>query len=130
MEIIPGDFSQGQINVIKAICVHQLDSLKRLVTGKTNIEMDITLFLIQNEVTQDELDFSLRQEIKKFEELYNNPDDLRILSKSELSMFKHLLANVEKEWAEKYPNATKNLWHRLHIIEEVQGKRYTSNQMN
>lgn len=130
MDINLEDFSEPQAKVIKAICVHQLDSLNRILDKNPKGDIDLTMFLIQNEIAEEELMDSIEAEVKKYEELYNDPDNLRILSKKELSMFKHLLANIEKEWAIKYPNATKNLWHRLHIIEEVQGNKYTSNQMN
>lgn len=124
------DFSEPQIKVIKAICVHQLDSLKRIINNNDKSGEDLIMLLIQNDVTRSEFDESIKKEITKFEELYNNPEDLRVLSKKEISMFRHLLANLEEDISEKYPNAVKNLWHRLHIIEEVQGSKYTQNQMN
>lgn len=124
------DLTDAQIRVIKAICTHQLDSLNRLLTDDAICNEDVTLFLIENEVTREELDNGLINQISRFEELYDNPDDLRALNQDELSMFRHLLANIEKEWANKFPNAIKNLWQRLHIIEECQGSKYTSNQMN
>lgn len=124
------DLSEAQTKVVKAICIHQLDSLNRIINNNDRSGVDLTMFLIENEVSKEELDFQLRKGISNFEKLYNNPEDLRVLSEDDLSMFRHLLANIEKEWATKYPNATKNLWHRLHIIEEVQGDIYESNQMN
>lgn len=124
------DLTDPQIRVIKAICTHQLDSLKRLIADEALCNEDLTLFLIQNEVTREELNEKLHEQITLFSELYNNPDDLRVLDQQELSMFRHLLSNIEQEWADKFPNAIRNLWQRLHIIEECQGNIYTAQQMN
>lgn len=130
MNINQEDFSEPQIKVIKAICIHQLDSLNRILSNNDKSGEDLVMLLIENDVTREEFNTHITKEITKFEELYNNPEDLRVLSKKEISMFRHLLSNLEPGITEKYPNAVKNLWQRLHIIEEVQGNIYTSNQMN
>jgi len=135
MEIDLSQISEQQVKIIRAICLFQLDSLKRIINDEMiphedGSQLDITMLLIENELDADELKKVLKYRVKLFGELHDNPDDLRVLSKSDLSMFRHLLTNIEDEWAEAYPNAIKNLWKRLYLIEDIQQEKYTMNQLN
>lgn len=135
MEIDLSQTPEQQIKIIRAICVFQLDSLKRILNDEMEpfedgTQIDITMFLIENEVEKNELQELLEYRIKLFGDLHDNPDDLRVLSKEDLSMFRHLLSNLEDEWRDIYPNAVRNLWKRLFLIEDIQGEKYTMHQLN
>lgn len=124
-------FTDPQITLIRAICVHQMDSLKRIIEGNMKCDdIDLAMYLLENEVEKTEFINSLENEVGKFQTLYNSPDDLRHLNEGELSMFRHLLANLENLWRDKYPNAVRNLWSRLHIIEETQKGNFKQGQLN
>ena len=124
-------FTDPQVTLIRAICVHQMDSLKRIINNNMACDdIDLTMYLIENEVDRDEFQRSLYKGIARFETIHKEPDDLRLLDQGEISMFKHLLANIESNWVGKYPNAVRNLWSRLNIIEKTQNGMYTQGQLN
>lgn len=124
-------FTDPQITLIRAICVYQMDSLNRIINNNMACDdIDLTMYLIENEVGKDEFQKSLYKGIARFETIYKEPDDLRLLDQEEISMFKHLLANIENNWLSRYPNAVRNLWSRLNIIEKTQNGMYTQGQLN
>jgi len=122
------DFTPAQRIIIKKICIHQLDSLRRLLYNETETDIDITMFLIENEVTQEEYEEQLVKNIGKFKKLNKNPDDLRVLDDTDLSKFRHILTHTEEHFKEKYPKAVSNLWQRLFLIEKIsESKTFTFN---
>lgn len=128
--MIIDDFTPAQRTIIKKICILQLDSLRRLLYNDTEAEIDITMFLIENEVTQEEYEEQLIKNIDKFNKLNENPDDLRVLDELDLSKFRHILTTLEDKFRESYPKAVSNLWQRLHLIEQLSKARqftYTAN---
>lgn len=114
------DFTPAQRKIIRKICIKQLDSLRRLLHNESEDDTDITMLLIENEVGKDEYENQLILNIDKFSKLGRNPDDLRVLDEDDLSMFRHILAQVEDKFKEEYPNAVANLWGRLFLIERIQ----------
>jgi hypothetical protein len=131
----PELLTKSQAKIIKAICIHQLDSLNRILNDEHYSEDDITLLLIMNNVSKDEFHDSLEEEFGRFEELYNNPEDLRVCNASDLSKFRHILAHIDEghlklEITELYPNAVKNLWKRLFLIESIENINRNINHLN
>lgn len=112
------NLTKAQNRIIKRLCQFQLESLYRILHDESHSETDIKLYLIMNECSEESFYETLLDDIDKFEGLLNNPEDLRILDKDDLSKFRHLLANIKEEYREKYPNAIANLWKRLYIIED------------
>ena len=121
--MIIDDFTPAQRVIIKKICILQLDSLRRLLHNESDIDIDITMFLIENEVTKEEYEEQLIKNIGKFSKLNSNPDDLRVLDDLDLSKFRHILFNLEDKYREKFPKAVTNLWQRLHLIEKLSKTR-------
>jgi len=121
--MIIDDFTPAQRVIIKKICILQLDSLRRLLHNEPDIDIDITMFLIENEVTKEEYEEQLIKNIGKFSKLNSNPDDLRVLDDLDLSKFRHILFNLEDKYREKFPKAVTNLWQRLHLIEKLSKTR-------
>jgi len=118
--MIDTELSKAQNLIIKRICQYQLDSLNRILNDETHTEIDIKMFLIENDCDENDFQETLSSDIAKFENLFHNPNDLRVLAKEELSQFRHLLANLRQDYKDKYPNAYRNLWERLYIIEDSQ----------
>jgi hypothetical protein len=113
------NFTPAQREIIQIICGHKLDSLNRLLRGEPDCDIDIELYLYENEVSEEEFINSLNEQITNFKKLHRNPDDLRVLPKEEMSGFKHVLANLEKDYSEKYPLAIANLWNRVNIMDNL-----------
>lgn len=124
------DFTKAQAKIIREICSYQLLSLKRLYNGEDHSDEDIIMYLIKNEVSQVEFRESLEKSIECFEQVHNDPADLRILDDEDISMFRHLLTNLEDEYKDEYPNAIKNLWSRLFILEDKKKNPSLVLQMN
>jgi hypothetical protein len=113
-------FTPAQRKIIKAICIFQLESLNRILNNESEGNIDLELYLLQNEVDKEDVDKEIKQQVIKFQSLHDNPDDLRVLSKNELYEFRHYLANLEDNYKDEYPLAISNLWNRLFLIEEIQ----------
>ena len=143
MKINTQNITKPQSNIVKAICIHQMDSLTRLISDYPLDDTDLTLYFIlignsssltlylaKNNLPRELFIEDLEEQMEKFEELYNNPDDLRFLDKTDISNFKHWLANLEKKYKKKYPNAVSNLWSRLNLITNIQDKKLNAFDMN
>ena len=119
MSIIFDNLSSKQTQIVKTICYAQLNSLRRIYNNKHHSEQEIINLLIEYEVSEDQLKDELENRLDAFKKLSNNPNDISKLRPHDLSAFKHLLANIEKEFKEKYPKAVSNLWERLFIIDDI-----------
>lgn len=118
--ISQNNFTESQNLIIRAMCQIQLESLKRVEDGDDHSGEDLIMMLIEHEVSKEEFQASLIKRIGKFEQLHKDPEDLKVLSVEDLSMFRHLLMNLEAIYKEEYPQAISNLWNRLFLIEQAQ----------
>jgi len=117
--MIIDNLTPAQRVIIQRICIIQLDSLRRLLHDESEMDLDITMYLLEKEVSRDEYDDQLMRNITKFTILNNKPDDLRVLDKKDQSKFRHLLARIEDEYSERYPQAISNLWQRIFLLEDI-----------
>lgn len=78
-----------------------------------NIEIDTTLYAIQNELSLDELKESLAEDIKVYQELYDNPSSFLNMDKDDLSIIKHILFNFVKKKSLKDSKA--KIWRKLNL---------------
>jgi len=113
------NLTPAQRKITKHICILQLESLTRLLNNESEDDTDITMFLIENEVTRDEYEEQLQKNITKFKRLKDEPDNLRVLDEIDLSKFRHILSSVENRFNDNYPKAISNLWRRLFLIERL-----------
>jgi DNA-binding ferritin-like protein (Dps family) len=113
------ELSEAQQKLVRIICTHQFDSLKRLYDDNAHCEEDITMYLIKYNVTLEEWKEILEDSMDKLNKVHNNPDDLRELRGEDISMFRHTLANIEADYQDKYPRAISNLWQRLFLLEKA-----------
>lgn len=118
--INPNDFSEHQNIIIRALCQAQLESLERIERGDDESGEDLIMMLIADNVSMDEFKDSLIAKIHRFHQLVKKPEDLKVLNTHDLSMFRHLLTNLEELYKEEYPQAISNLWNRLFLIEQTQ----------
>lgn len=112
-------FSEAQHKIINHICLIQLESLQRIQDNNQLSDQDLIMLLITEDIPKEEWESALREKISRFETLKENPTDLRVLDESDLSIFRHILANIEEDFQGSYPNAVSNLWQRLFLIEEL-----------
>ena len=124
------DFTPAQRIIIKKICILQLDSLRRLLYNESDMDLDLEMFLIENEISREEYDKQLIENISKFKKLTQNPDDLRVLDEYDLSKFRHILATLENKFNAKFPKAVSNLWQRLFMIERISETKQFTFQSN
>lgn len=123
------EFTPLQQKIIRNICTTQLESLMRLMEGNGYQEQDITLELIKNEVTEDEFMETLIQRMHSFEIIKADPQLIPSMCEEDISVFRHVLANLEDQYKDKYPKAIANIWNRLFILEEFNNmQKQTFNQ--
>lgn len=113
------ELTPAQTRLIKEICYLQLSSLRRIYNDETRTPLDLTLLLIEYEVTPEEFKASIELTMDKFKALVLKPDNIHRLDKAELSVFRHILATVEDKYKDRYPKAIANLWNRLFIIGDL-----------
>lgn len=108
-----------QNDIIKKICEIQIDSLLRLV-NKTQIDgMIIRDFLERDNTSPEEFEIAVDKSVNRFTELYKDPSNISLLTKEDMSKFKHILANIEDHYIAEFPMAINNIWTRINFIEKV-----------
>lgn len=113
------EFTPTQQKIVKKICKHQLASLYRLFEDRGHNEQDLVLVLIENELSEEDYKSELINRIMTFETLQDDPQQLSKLKEEDLSMFRHLLAQLEDRYKDRYPKAIANLWGNLFLLEEL-----------
>lgn len=113
------ELSREQQTIIKEICFIQLNSLRRIYNNQHQSDQDIINVLIENEIDENDFKEKIEEKLNNFKELHKNPNKLSKLNNIDLSAFRHILANIEENYKEKYPKAISNLWNRLFIIEDM-----------
>ena len=116
--IIFEELSQEQATIVKEICYIQLDSLRRIYNNQHHSNEDIINILIENEIDETMLMDKIEEKLNSFKALTKNPNNLSRLNNTDLSAFRHILAQIEDNYKENYPKAISNLWKRLFIIED------------
>lgn len=118
------ELTPAQRKVIIRICEIEVDALTELMEDGPND--DTKLIIQQHEgASEDEWYEELSNMRSKFTEILENPELLFQLEEGDLSIFRHILFNLEyaddKEEdcvTVQYPNAVKNLWRKLFISED------------
>ena len=116
--ILFDELSQEQTQIVKQICYIQLDSLRRIYNNNHHSDKDIINILIENEIDEASFTDKIEEKLNNFKHLNKNPNNLSKLNNSDLSMFRHILAQIEDDYKKTYPKAISNLWKRLFIIED------------
>lgn len=130
LQDLENGLSNPQKKIIQEICRINLESCKRFLDGTQECEEDVKLFLIRNEVTEDEFLNQIKSDYKRYLDLHENPDDLNVLDDWEISNFRHYLVNLGEEYKKLYPNAVRNLWNRLHLIEDIRKQKFQACNLN
>lgn len=123
----------AQKKVIREICEIEIDSLTEMLEDGPDDES--TLLLQQTGSTIEEYNAKIKTMRDQFFEIQKNPEDLFKLDEDNISLFRHILFNLEEadEKPEdcitiKYPQAIKNLWSKLFAAEEF--KQLTSKYLS
>lgn len=114
------DFTPAQSEIIKDICFKQLDSLRRLYQNKPLGSIKIENELKEHNVKLEDFREELENKLFKFKQLSRNHKTLTSMTQEDLSVFRHILANIEDHYNKKYPKAVSNLWQKLFFIEGLQ----------
>ena len=117
--LITEPLSKAQQRIIRDICIIQLQSLQRLIEGKSYVDPDLIEELQTEDITQEEFFEDLYQKMSKFSELQSTPHLIGKMNNTDLSVVRHLLTNLQDRYQSKYPNAVKNLWKRLFPISKA-----------
>lgn len=120
MDITLTTFTPAQSEIIKSICFKQLDSLRRLYMKKPVCKVDIEKVLGENNISQEAFQDELENRLFKFRQVAKRHETLKNMSKEDLSIFRHILTNIEDQYKDKYPKAVSNLWQKLFLIEQIQ----------
>ena len=103
----------------------QIRNDKKKIAGINNLilngnydDKDIIDILIENEIDEASFTDKIEEKLNNFKHLNKNPNNLSKLNNSDLSMFRHILAQIEDDYKKTYPKAISNLWKRLFIIED------------
>lgn len=101
--------NRAERKVIRKIAGIQLESLAMILQG--NIEQDIPLWRIEHNVSQDDLNETIRENIALYENLYTNPHEFVNLEDNDLSMVKHILHRYIKRT--NLLEAKASLWRKM-----------------
>ena len=120
MDIALNEFTPAQSEIIKSICFKQLDSLRRLYMQKPLCKVDIERVIKENNISKEAFEDELENKLFKFKQVAKNHSTLKSMSPDDLSIFRHILLNIEDQYKDKYPKAISNLWQKLFFIENLQ----------
>lgn len=107
------EFSDEVKKVIRKICQVQIESLERVNSIDTLIEIRD----IGYDVSLEDLDEDISSQIKDFEILIDDPNDLFTLDDINMSLFKHNLFNYY--WGTKDQSKAEDIWRVLLLKEEI-----------
>lgn len=117
---IINQFTPAQSEIIKDICFKQLDSLRRLYQNKPMGSILIENELKEHNIKIEDFKDEIENKLFKFKQLSRNHKTLATMTKEDLSVFRHILANLEDQYKNRYPKAVSNLWQKLFFIEGLQ----------
>lgn len=123
-------FTPLQQKIVRDICKIQLKSLKRILEDQSYSETDLELLLIQNELERQDFDEILIERLHAFEIVNADPQLLPTMKETDISVFRHILNNLEDTYKHKYPKAISNLWSRLFILEEFNNQLKQTHTQN
>lgn len=117
---IINQFTPAQSEIIRDICFKQLDSLRRLYQNKPMGSILIEDELKEHNIKLEDFKDEIENKLFKFKQLSKNHKTLASMTKEDLSAFRHILANLEDQYKNRYPKAVSNLWQKLFFIEGLQ----------
>jgi len=120
--MIKSIFTEAQSNIIRFICSIEFKALKDITLevelgeyadeGFTHEEL-----LESVECDRSDFDEALIETYNQFQNLHENPNLLFELSEHDRIIFRQVLRLYEDEISVRFPNALKNLWDKITIIE-------------
>ncbi len=105
-----------QRHIIKDICRYQLSSLRRIYNNEHLSDDDIVMLLIYNDISQEEFRNNLEIKIERINKFLSDPDYIQKFDAQEVSVFKHILFQIEDKYKADYPQALASIWERLFIL--------------
>lgn len=114
--VILGDITEAQQIILKEICFKQLSSLRRLYNESPASNKKLAKMLEKDDCTPFEFKQQLLKDIKLFRSVGSDPTKIVKLENSEFKIMKHILNVIESKYMDTYPNAVRNLWSRLNIV--------------
>lgn len=120
--MIKSIFTEAQSNIIRMICSIEFKALEDITLevelGEYSDE-GFTHEELLDSVGCDRSDFdeALIETYNQFQSLHENPNLLFELSEHDRIIFRQVLRLYDDEISQRYPNALKNLWDKITIIE-------------
>ena len=120
------ELTKPQISIIKEICGIEIEALTQIIEDGPE---DESKFIIEQHegVTEEDLKVEVARMRTEFFQVLEKPALLFQLEEDHISIFKHVLLNLEEAEDRdedcvtvKYPMAVKNIWRKLFAAEEWQ----------
>lgn len=111
--MVKGSISDIHKKIIQQLSKLQIESLMRIATGNT--EIDLELRLIGVDCTKSDIDFVLSSALEVYDNLHSNPELINTLDADGISNLKDLLCNYEEEFRHFGVELPK-FWHKLFLI--------------
>ena len=124
------NLTTNQRHIIRNICKLQLSSLRRLYNNELESDDDLLLILSSRGICKDKWEEVLEETLDKFKDVLNKPHLFHKLDKFDLSIFRHILTNIEQNYENDYERDIKNLWERLFLIEDFFGNKHIQQNLN
>lgn len=106
--------SKKEKELIRQVIDLQLESLRSIVEQQCHT--DLLLFCIEHEVDKEGLLSCAQKNIERFMKVKDNPNLLFFLDSDNLSIFRHILANLPKK---KFKKTKKKVWRRIFQVEKI-----------
>ncbi|MAO08073.1 MAG: hypothetical protein CL596_05105 [Alteromonas sp.] len=108
--------SPAQKQIIVDISRIQLSSLRRIYNNEHLTDDDLVMLFIYNDITKEDFIAELDIKIAKINNFIKDPDSIQKMDKYELSIYKHILFQIEDNYKDRYPQALSSIWERLFIL--------------
>lgn len=107
--------SKREKELIRRIVDLQIQSLSTIVNE--TCEKDLVLFCIEQEIEKERLLNCAQQNIERFLKIRESPNNLFFLDPDNLSIFRHILANLPK--TKRYKKTRQKIWRKIFQHEKI-----------
>lgn len=121
------NLTTNQREIVRDVCKLQLSSLRRIYNNVHESDDDIALLLINKGIKREQWEETLEESLDKFKDVLSQPHKFHELDKFDLSVFRHILTNIEEKYNKDFKVDISNLWERLFMIEDFFGNNSITN---
>lgn len=118
--------SDRQHQIIKEICDIQIDSLMRIY--QQELDQESLDYLHAHDCDRLDYEECISESTQRFEKVVNDGESLLELNRIDISIFRHILTQIEDQFDKEYHDDIRRLWTKLLLVETVYLK--SSNHIN